>query len=479
MTRILIILLFLIWLSHSSVAGPGSKVDWGLASLIVAGFALIVLLLGVWSRVLTRLVRRTSLHRALHRFHRGLTLARVSVLGWFIVSLAFLGYADVVNHLTAGLRGWPVELPRFLAAILLPVLAWAGLWWAQYPADCVIRESNLLANFEDDLPIHGPPPLGAYFVANLRQQILFTAAPVLLILLLRDLATLTLWWTSAVEFRTGSRGQPTLLAGSELLVSFCSALIVLVVSPLLLRRILPTESLPQGDLRRRLERLCSEAGLRHRDILLWKTNNTMGNAAVMGVLPQVRYILLSDVLLETMTDRQIEAVFAHEIGHVAHRHMGWYVLLVALLMLLLAGPGEWIESVLARTRLAEVIPMDSVLAGASVLGFVVAFGALSRRFERQADVYAARAMSEGGGFSPEGVATFTSALARVSVVNNIPPAARNFSHGSIRSRIHFLRECLRDPGLALRFDRRMMLLGAGMIVSVVVLGVWLLISYLR
>ena len=58
--------------------------------------------------------------------------------------------------------------------------------------------------------------------------------------------------------------------------------------------------------------------LRYREILLWHTENNMGNAAVVGLVPRLRYILLSDLLLETMDDRQIEAVFAHEIGHIVH-----------------------------------------------------------------------------------------------------------------------------------------------------------------
>ena len=58
--------------------------------------------------------------------------------------------------------------------------------------------------------------------------------------------------------------------------------------------------------------------------------NNMGNAAVMGLFPQVRYILLSDLLLETMTDEQVEAVFAHEVGHIVHRHMAWYVVLIVI-----------------------------------------------------------------------------------------------------------------------------------------------------
>ena len=74
--------------------------------------------------------------------------------------------------------------------------------------------------------------------------------------------------------------------------------------------------------------------MRYRDILLWKTEYNMGNAAVMGFVPRLRYILMSDLLLETMTDEQIEAVFAHELGHVVHRHMSWYVVFMVVLVLL-------------------------------------------------------------------------------------------------------------------------------------------------
>ena len=72
--------------------------------------------------------------------------------------------------------------------------------------------------------------------------------------------------------------------------------------------------------------------MRYRDILVWRTHSNMGNAAVMGILPHMRYVLLSDLLLETMTDEQIEAVFAHEMGHVVHRHMAWFVLFFVTVM---------------------------------------------------------------------------------------------------------------------------------------------------
>src|SRR5699024_9049444 len=105
--------------------------------------------------------------------------------------------------------------------------------------------------------------------------------------------------------------------------------VVYIMAPELLRRVLDTRSLPAGALRTRLQNLCNRTGMRARDILHWETNSLMGNAAVMGLFPRVRYILMTDLLLETMTDEQIEAVFAHEIGHVHYRHMLWYVVLIA------------------------------------------------------------------------------------------------------------------------------------------------------
>src|SRR6201999_2949396 len=109
----------------------------------------------------------------------------------------------------------------------------------------------------------------------------------------------------------------------------------------ILTRILKTESLPSSALRLRLEEMSRRHGLRYRDILLWHTQGSIGNAAVMGVLPRLRYVLMTDLLLETMPDEQIEAVFAHELGHIVYRHLIWYVIFIVTLVLAMSGPGGW------------------------------------------------------------------------------------------------------------------------------------------
>ena len=78
-------------------------------------------------------------------------------------------------------------------------------------------------------------------------------------------------------------------------------------------------------------------GLNYRRILIWESDGMVVNAAVMGLFRPVRYILLSDGLLEMMDDAKIEAVFGHEAGHVKCRHIEFYLLFAVLSMLIVGG----------------------------------------------------------------------------------------------------------------------------------------------
>jgi STE24 endopeptidase len=170
-----------------------------------------------------------------------------------------------------------------------------------------------------------------------------------------------------------------------------------------------------------------------------------------------------------MTDEQIEAVFAHEIGHIVHRHMNWYLVFIVALALVsqcidgyFAGNGPYREL---------------IYIGSFLVKFLVLFGFVSRRFERQADVFAARSIqanlasrraelagasaadrpvSEPESFDGEyGAMLFGSALHRVAAVNNIPVAARSWCHGSIGTRMSYLRRLSGDPERTRRFDSLM------------------------
>jgi STE24 endopeptidase len=249
--------------------------------------------------------------------------------------------------------------------------------------------------------------------------------------------------------------------------------------------------MPASPMRDRLEQFCREQKLRYRDILLWQTNHNVGNAAVMGIIPQVRYILMSDLLLETMSEEQIEAVFAHEVGHVVHRHMIWYLVFFECLLLGLALTALVAESYMRFVHVPDWLPMDLVMMLLGAGGFLLAFGFLSRRFERQADVYAARQL-ERRALAPAGVAAvnhvgphgariFASALHKVAIINGMPVAGsvlRNWCHGSIATRMDYLHEISSDPKRTRRFDRFMLALYTFLIAVLVISGgVWLVARF--
>jgi STE24 endopeptidase len=370
-SRFLILFLFLIWTAWPGSAKPSTGIPWSETALFLGVFAVIVLALGVWSRVLARHVTGQNLHRSLARFNKGIFAARMAIPIWFGVGMFVLDWGVVVEHLLGPVARWPVQLPGAALGVLPPVLAWMGLWWSRFPADRALREQSLLTYLENDLPVHSAPKFWDYFRSNVRLQVLFTLVPVALILGVRDMATFALWKVHPTAGAT---------ATIDAIVSLGSAMLVLLLAPEILRRVLHTQPLPPSPLRDRLEALCKRSKLRYREILLWHTENNMGNAAVMGLIPRVRYILLSDLLLESMRDEQIEAVFAHEVGHIVHRHMGWYVVFFVILMLAGVGASTTFGHHLDFVQLPSWLPPELIVTAISVGAFLLTFGFLSRRF---------------------------------------------------------------------------------------------------
>jgi STE24 endopeptidase len=533
MSRLLLLSILVLWMCpRENVVAPPWPVGVRVG-IFVGVYALLILLMCAWSRLLARRVADDSLGRTLDRYNKATEWARYFIPAWFAVGVFGLGWGHIVYNLLAPLQpsglprtAWPSSepywrIPGMLLGTLPAFAAWMGLWWAQYPADRALKEQSVLYQANEGLPIHAPSGFGTFFVEHFRQQLLFTLAPVLLIVSARDLL--------AVGFLVfGSR--PLAHEGGDLLI-LPLGIIMFILAPEFLRRVIPTQPLPADwPLRHRMESLCRRAGLGYRDILLWRTNSSMGNAMVMGLFPQVRYIFLSDLLLETMRDEEIEAVFAHEIGHIVHRHMWWYVLIMVMLMLFSAGPLQllmnqipWLEirEGLTRARESELIArQEQVMAAIGLAVFGVCFGFLSRRFERQADVYAARTMEatrERGTvtishLNPEapdsaatalfvpGLATATlapsagtppaipyrgkshvgeygaavvgSALHRVAQINNIPVAAHEWLHGSIQQRMRYLHELSGDAARTRRFDSTMRRLYWGLVLTLVGLSVW-------
>lgn len=509
MSRILLMLLFMVWMTWRPESNPSTAHLALRVGLFFGFYAVLVLTLGIWSRFLARRIRTDNLHRSVGRFNTMVEFARYMVPAWFGIGVWLLGWGDLMQLIFPPAQvGDQISFmglysPTVLLGILPGLVTWMGLWWAQFPADRALREQNLLYQLEADLPMITPPRFWSYFGTNFRMQVLFIAMPLLLIVALKDvMSQLWLWMGQS----------PSGVA--EAVISIIALMFVFMLSPLLLTKILSTESLPDSHLRRRLAAMCQRAGVKYRDILLWRTGNNVCNAAVMGLFPHVRYVLLSDVLLETMTDEQIEAVFAHEMGHVVHHHMVWYVIFFILCMGGLSALGSSIH-VNDQIKFAEEI---YTIGGFGAV--LLAFGFVSRQCERQADVYAARLMEishrqsvgdtselifspadlvapmqpavagaqlelaipyDSGRYSnpsvgAHGAALFSSALHRVAIVNNISLKKFELFHGSIQKRMSFLRDLAAHPKRSDEFDRQMQRMYGLLLLGLFVSMLWISVS---
>ncbi len=115
-----------------------------------------------------------------------------------------------------------------------------------------------------------------------------------------------------------------------------------------------------------------------------------------------RKIVLFDTLIQQLTEPELEAVLAHEIGHYKKKHIPKMLVFSAISSLV----GFYLISVLARQEwfyrafdfepgnVAPALLLFGLLAGTVTFWFSPLTHWWSRRYEYQADAFAARVMNE-------------------------------------------------------------------------------------
>ena len=139
------------------------------------------------------------------------------------------------------------------------------------------------------------------------------------------------------------------------------------------------------------------------------------NAEFYGIGPTKR-IVIWDTALERLTREELRVLVAHEFGHVQADHVwkgvGWLVLF--------AVPGAYVVARSTRRRggLGEPAAVPLALLTLTVLQLVLlpATNAISRRYEREADWLALKAVPE-----PQAFETLTVKLAEAALSQPEPP----------------------------------------------------------
>ena len=181
--------------------------------------------------------------------------------------------------------------------------------------------------------------------------------------------------------------------------------LVLVLAPVL---ILPLFNkftpLPEGSLRQRLLALAAQTRFSARNIQVMdgSKRSRHSNAFFTG-FGRFRKIVLFDTLIEQLAETELAAVLAHEIGHYRRKHIVKFLIAGALgslagcSALSLLADAPWFYGALgfgSGTPRSIAFLLFGLLAGTVTFWLSPVASFWSRRFEYQADAFAAETMGE-------------------------------------------------------------------------------------
>ncbi len=159
------------------------------------------------------------------------------------------------------------------------------------------------------------------------------------------------------------------------------------------------------SIRARLLALSSRAGVRVLDVYEWKLGATTrrANAALVGTAG-TRRILVSDTLIDSFSDDEVEVILAHELGHHVHHDILTAFAAESARILaacsVAAAAGWALRTVAGLQSPADIagLPLLLLAGGAAALGCTPFVNALSRASEARADQYALQMTGQAGAF---------------------------------------------------------------------------------
>jgi Zn-dependent protease with chaperone function len=425
------ILYFIVALLIFTVQQPGSQAMHTAAQ---------TLFLSLGTFLVFVLVCRAAIRRLADSMDRGLSDAvlstryqrlqtRLSILA--LGTLAVYVYVFNIKFYLQAIPGFKQSLTMAgVAGLGLYLIHLAVVWYWCYPLYKKLHRSS----------ISRP--------AFIRGQVAFASAiliPWLLISLVSDL----LQAVRAPAFLNTDLGQ-------FLLLGVVLALFVLF-APWLIVRLWGCKTLPGNQIRTELESFIGRWHFSVGDFKQWPLfGGEMLTAGVIGILPRLRYILITNGLMNLLDIDELKAVVAHEMGHVRRYHLFFYLLfflsyavltyaLNDLILLFLLKNNTLLQWALTPDTLhltlfslVYTLPIILIL----IIYFRYLFGFFLRNSERQADLYALGLI--GHPF------TLISSLEKIAIYSGHIEDLPSWHHFSIRQRVEFLLASYRNPRVARR-----------------------------
>ncbi len=258
-------------------------------------------------------------------------------------------------------------------------------------------------------------------------------------------------------------------------------LVLAVYFPVIVIRMWNCAPLPPGEARRRIEDFCRRQRVRYADILLWPLfEGQVLTAGVLGLVGRYRYLLVTPALLRVMTPEEVEAVMAHEIGHIKHRHMLLYLFLFigfgifaqvvsypALSLLLNSDLFYQLVDIADKEPNSALTFVTTVsMMGLLIVYFRFVFGFFMRNFERQADLHVFETMGDGR--------PLATVLEKIAVLSGDIRDLPSWHHFGIGQRVDFLERCRLDAGCIRRHHRKVRAALAAYCIALVLAGVTLI-----
>ena len=304
------IYLIIALLIYTTYYPPDQPYFQGMDAAMLALF--LIMIFAAFTRIQFRRIEkrigRETFMQLDHRFSSALTRHAILAIGFFTFSIYGLNLTVFTARLPFVSSFPTIEALICLCLFLLyMVIVWTCAW------------------FPYDKLYHNGISLRAY----VSSQISFSIPVVLPWLLISGASDIL----QALPFELPKKLLET--STGQILFFLFFLLAVALMGPAMIQKFWRCRPLEPGPVRQRIENLSRRAGFTFANIVYWPIlGGRMITAGVMGLIRPFRYLMITEALLEYLSPEEVDAVVAHEIGHVRKKHLQFYLFFFAGYMLI-------------------------------------------------------------------------------------------------------------------------------------------------